>query len=104
MKVGQANRKTFEGRVRELAATVPGLDSAVDALLKARSTLLEQFRRLDSLMVSRARRDERAQLLKTVPGVGALISLTFVSAIDDPKRFSSSRSVGAHLDLTQRKY
>lgn len=41
LKVGQANRKTFEGRVRELAATVPGLDSAVDALLKARSTLLE---------------------------------------------------------------
>ena len=104
LKVGQTNRKTFEGRVRELAASVPGLDSAVDALLKARATLLEQFRRLDSLVVSRARRDERAQLLMTVPGVGALISLTFVSAIDDPKRFSSSRSVGAHLGLTQRKY
>ena len=104
LKVGQTNRKTFEGRVRELAASVPGLDSAVDALLKARATLLEQFRRLDSLVVSRARQDERAQLLMTVPGVGALISLTFVSAIDDPKRFTSSRSVGAHLGLTQRKY
>ena len=104
LKVGQTNRKTFEGRVRELAASVPGLDNAVDALLKARTSLLEQFRRLDSIVVSLARRDERAQLLMTVPGVGALISLTFVSAIDDPKRFSSSRSVGAHLGLTQRKY
>jgi transposase len=104
LKVGQTNRKTFEGRVRELAASAPGLDSAVDALLKARATLLEQFRRLDSLVVSRARQDERAQLLMTVPGVGALISLTFVSAIDDPKRFTSSRTVGAHLGLTQRKY
>ena len=104
LKVGQTNRKTFEGRVRELAASVPGLDNAVDALLKARTSLLEQFRRLDSIVVSLSRRDERAQLLMTVPGVGALISLTFVSAIDDPKRFSSSRSVGAHLGLTQRKY
>ncbi len=54
--------------------------------------------------MKRARRDERAQLLMTVPGVGALISLTFVSAIDDPARFRSSRMVGAHLGLTQRKY
>ena len=104
LKVGQTNRKTFEGRVRELATSIPGLDCAVDALLKARATLLEQFRRLDSLVVSRARQDERAQLLMTVPGVGALISLTFVSAIDDPTRFRSSRTVGAHLGLTQRKY
>ncbi|WP_407672683.1 transposase [Novosphingobium organovorum] len=37
----------------------------------------------------------------TVPGVGALISLTFVSAIDDPGRFRSSRTVGAHLGLPQ---
>lgn len=49
LKVGQKNRKTFECRVRELAASLPGLDNAVDALLKARATLLEQFRRLDGL-------------------------------------------------------
>ena len=104
LKVGQTNRKTFVGRVRELATTIPGLDCAVDALLKARATLLDQFRRLDSLVVTRARQDERAQLLMTVPGVGSLISLTFVSAIDDPTRFRSSRTVGAHLGLTQRKY
>ena len=81
LKVGQTNRKTFEGRVRELAASVPGLDSAVDALLKARATLLERFRRLDSLVVSRARRDERAQLLMTVPGVA------FASACPDADIF-----------------
>ena len=90
LKVGQTNRKTFEGRVRELATTIPGLDCAVDALLKARATLLDQFRRLDSLVVTRARQDERAPLLMT--------------AIDDPTRFRSSRTVGAHLGLTQRKY
>lgn len=104
LKVGPTNRKTFADRVRELAASVPGLTDAIDALLKARAALVEQFRRLDGIVIKRARQDERAQLLMTVPGVGALISLTFVSAIDDPARFRSSRTVGAHLGLTQRKY
>ena len=104
LKVGPTNRKTFADRVRELAASVPGLTDAIDALLKARAALVEQFRRLDGIVTKKARQDERAQLLMTVPGVGALISLTFVSAIDDPARFRSSRTVGAHLGLTQRKY
>ncbi|GGC13319.1 hypothetical protein GCM10011494_35230 [Novosphingobium endophyticum] len=92
LKVGPTNSKTFEGRVRELAASAPGLTDTIDALLKARATLLEQFHRLDGIATRRARQDERAQLLMTVPGVGALISLTFVSAIDDPARFRSSRT------------
>lgn len=104
LMVGQTNRKTFQCPVRKLASSIPGLHSAVDALLKARAMLLEQFQRLDNLVVSRAREDEGAQLLMTVLGVGDLILLTFVSAIDDPRRFNSSRSVGAHLGLTQRKY
>lgn len=104
LKVGPMNRKTFADRVRELAASAPGLTDTIDALLKARAALVEQFRRLDGIVTKRARQDERAQLLTTAPGVGALISLTFVSAVDDPARFRSSRTVGAHLDLTQRKY
>lgn len=71
LKVGPTNRKTFEGRVRELTASVPGLEDSIDALLKARAMLLEQFRRLDNIVTKRARQDERAQLLMTVPGVGA---------------------------------
>jgi transposase len=32
--------------------------------------------------------------------VGAIVALTYVSAIDDPGRFRSSKQVGAHLGLT----
>ncbi len=42
--------------------------------------------------------------LMTTPGVGALVALTFSSAIDDPGRFRSSRAVGAHFGLTPKKY
>jgi hypothetical protein len=35
---------------------------------------------------------------------GVIVALTFVSAIDDPGRFRSSKAVGAHFGLTLRKY
>jgi transposase len=38
----------------------------------------------------------------TVPGVGYLVALAFMSAIDDPSRFTSSAKVGAYLGLTPR--
>jgi transposase len=38
----------------------------------------------------------------SAPGVGAIVALTYVSAIDDPTRFKSSKGVGAHFGLTPR--
>jgi transposase len=40
----------------------------------------------------------------SVPGVGAIVSLTFAAAIDDPARFKSSKQVGAYFGLTPTKY
>ena len=40
----------------------------------------------------------------SAPGVGAIVALTYVSAIDDPARFKSSKAVGAHFGLTPKKY
>ena len=51
-----------------------------------------------------ARSDRQVQLLMSTPGVGAIVGLTYVSAIDDPARFKSSKSVGAHFGLTPTKY
>ncbi len=39
-----------------------------------------------------------------IPGVGAVSAVTFVATIDDPARFRSSRSVGAYIGLTSRRY
>jgi transposase len=46
---------------------------------------------------------EETGLLRQVPGVGALTSLTFVSTLEDPRRFEKSRSVGAYLGLVPGK-
>jgi transposase len=46
---------------------------------------------------------EETGLLRQVPGVGALTSLTFVLTLEDPRRFEKSRSVGAYLGLVPGK-
>ncbi len=51
-----------------------------------------------------ALRDAGAKLLMTTPSVGAIVALTYAAAIDDPKRFRSSKATGAHFGLTQKKY
>ena len=39
-----------------------------------------------------------------MPGVGAVTATSFATAIEDPKNFRRSRSVGAWLGLTTRRY
>ena len=36
-------------------------------------------------------------------GAGALVAVTFASAVDDPGRFTRSRAVGAHFGLTPKR-
>src|SRR3954469_24294386 len=104
LKVGQTTPRNFEARVRELADGQPTLLVVADAMLLARAVLVEQLGKLQKRLVSLARQDTRARLLMSTPGVGVLFALTYVSAIDDPARFRSSKSVGAHFGLTPRKY
>jgi transposase len=80
------------------------LSAVAEALLAARSTLFEQWQKLEKRLRSLAREDSRARLLMTAPGVGTIVALTFASAIDDPGRFRSSKAVGALFGLTPRKY
>jgi transposase len=104
LKVGPTTPRTFEGRVHELAAGHDTLSLIASALLKARAVLEQEFKGIEKRILAHAREDARVRRLMTTPGVGAIVSLTVVAAIDDPSRFKSSRSVGAHFGLTQKKY
>jgi transposase len=73
------------------------------AMLAARETLFGEWQ-LEKHLRFLAREDSRVRQLMTTPGVGAIVALTYVSAIDDPDRFRSSKTVGAHFGLTPRKY
>lgn len=104
LKVGPTTSRSFEGRVRELVDGHMTLLAVADALLLARATLGEQLSKLQKRLVSLARDDKRARLLMSTPGVGVLVALTYVAAIDDPGRFKSSKAAGAHFGLTPKKY
>ena len=73
------------------------------ALLKARDVLAGELAAFDRRLRGMARQNEQALRLMSTPGVGVLVALTFVSAVDSPERFQSSRSVGPHFGLTPRK-
>jgi transposase len=104
LKVGKTTPAGFEARIRELVAGHPGLAVIADIVLNARATLWREFNRLEKLVRAAARGDARARRLMSVPGVGAIVSLSFVAAIDDPTRFKSSKAVGAYFGLTPIKY
>jgi transposase len=104
LKVGATSCGRFEARVRELVAGHPTLLAVSEALLTARAALGEQLSRLERRVRLLARDDRRVRQLMSAPGVGAIVALTFVAAIDDPARFRSSKSVGAHFGLTPRRY
>lgn len=104
LKVGATTPRTFGARVRELVDGNMTLTVIAEALLAARAALEREFQSLEKRVRALARADERARLLMTTPGVGAIVALTYASAIDDPGRFTSSKQVGAHFGLTPRRY
>jgi transposase len=104
LKVGKTAPRTFETRIRELVEDHPTLAMVADALLTARAALARELRSLEKKVREMTRTDQRTRLLMTTPGVGAIVALTFVAAIDDPGRFRSSKQVGAHFGLTPKKY
>jgi transposase len=104
LKVGRTTPRSFAGRVRELVDGHPTLMAVAEALLAARDVLGSQLLGLEKRLRSLARGDARARLLMTTPGVGVIVALTYVAAIDVPQRFRSSRSAGAHFGLTPKKY
>lgn len=54
---------------------------------------------IDKQLAQREQQDERAARLQTMPKVGRIASLTFISAVDDVKRFGSSRKVVRYSGL-----
>ncbi len=104
LKVGATTKRRFAGRIRELVAGQPTLEVVAAALLSAHEALLDAFAGLDKRVRASAQADARVRLLMSAPGVGAIVALTYVAAVDDPTRFSASKQAGAHFGLTPRRY
>lgn len=104
IKLGTSKRRTFGERVRELAAGLPRVAAVLDVLLLAHAAMLHSLDRLNRMVLEIAREHAVCRRLMTVPGVGAVVGLTYIAAIEDPARFRKSRSVGAVLGMVPRKH
>lgn len=94
----------FDRRVEELIQDDQEVGMVVRPLLATLRHVGEQITTFDKAVLRQVWADPTCRLLMSVPGIGALSSLVYVSTVEDPRRFSLSRAVGAHLGLTPRRY
>lgn len=103
LKVGKVGRAGFEERVNEL---LDGNDQAttsfITTMLTVRRGIMDGFAALHNLLIEIVKNDPICRRFMTVPGVGPITALSFRAGVDDPLRFSKSRTVGAHFGLTPK--
>ena len=104
LKVGKVTKTAFAKRIRELVTGHPMLEQIAEAMLAARATLLEQFNKLHKAVLAIVRRDEVSRRFMTAPGVGAIVAITYKSALDDPSRITKSKNAGPLFGLTPKRY
>jgi transposase len=102
--IGKCGHGQIGQRAHELAQGHPGIDSVVAAMVAVRDSLMKQIAVFDRAIRRLAKADDTARRLMTVPGVGPVVALAYMSVIDDPKRFDHARDVGAYLGLTPQRY
>src|SRR5215203_1139787 len=94
----------FEEHVRGLLTGQAELARIILAVLEGWRAMRLRAAELGRQLVASARRSEACQILMSVPGIGAVTATSFATAIEDPETFRRSRSVGAWLGLTTRRY
>ena len=104
LKAGKASGRKFTDTVKELARADQALDDIVTPILDVLVTMQGQLADMTARVVAIAGADPVCQRLMGVPGMGAITTLTFMAAVDSPDRFKRSRTLGAHLGLTPKRY
>lgn len=94
----------FDRRVEALLLDRPDVAPVVQPMLTAWRQLRTQIAVFDKAVRAVVKASPACKLVMTVPGIGALTGLAYVSTVEDPARFRRSRSVGAHCGLTPRQY
>ena len=94
--------RTFSQRAESAMDRDTNYAAFAAPLLAVLKSIAEQIRSYDRQLHAISRADDTAKRLMTVPGVGYLTALAFISTIEKPERFRRSMDVGAYLGLTPR--
>ena len=83
------------------------LNNSLEALVKLFDYLSDEKKRLTHEVIQLAREDHyasRVQLLKSIPGVGALSAIEILVELQDMSRFEIADELAAYLGLTPSQY
>lgn len=97
-------RQGFRDQLAAAGETDPVLRIIADGFIVAHSTLCQAAADLEQAVKAKAKSHPVARRLMTIPGVGPIVSLSFIALVDDPSRFSKTSDVGAFLGLTPKRH
>jgi transposase len=87
--------------VRQLLIEKPeGMPVHLERILRSLEVLTEQILEATKEITPIAKGDPVCRRLMTVPGVGPITSLRFLSTVDDPTRFKKTHQLESYLGLT----
>jgi transposase len=95
--LGAMRGHPFDRRVEALLISREDLVRIVHPMLAAWRGSREQIAALDKAARAVAKASPACRLLMSVPGIGVVSVLSYVSTVEDPERFARSRSVGARM-------
>jgi transposase len=95
---------TFERLVAQGAPKDSHVKLVIDSLLATWRHLSLELRKFDREILKAVAANPVCQRLMTVPGIGPVTALAYVTTVDEPGRFGRSKDVGAYLGLTPRRY
>jgi len=101
--VSHSVEKGFKAKVGGIIKDRSMLQKMVAPILRVLETVEREVQELDKLFQEHAENDAVCRNLMTIPGIGSITAVAFTTAVDDPKRFRKSRSVGAYFGLTNRR-
>ncbi|MBR9851906.1 MAG: IS110 family transposase [Rhodobacteraceae bacterium] len=102
--VPKSKGSVFEANVERLLEGYVELAQIILTLLETWRAIRKRVSALNRQLRHAARHSPSTRLLMTIPGIGAITAISYVAAIENPKNFPRSRSVGAWLGLTTRRY
>jgi transposase len=94
----------FDRKVEGLLEDRSDVEPIVCPMLAAWRQLRELTSAFDTAIRVLVRSNSSCRLPMSAPGIDVLSALAYAGTVEDPARFSQSRSVGAHLGLTPRQH
>jgi transposase len=96
--------KRFEQLVEAGLPQVGPVRLVITSLLTLWQQVSQELKQFDREIDRVARTSAVCRRLMTVPGVGSVTVVAYVTMVDNPARFTRSIDVGAYLGLTPRRY